>query len=74
MTDLDKNGWVSIFKSTDGVDVDLKRSKLESAGIESHTFNHQDSMLTSLNSTNFSVSLYVHKDDVAKATEIIKNH
>jgi hypothetical protein len=74
MASLDKKDWVSIYKSMDGVDVNLKRSKLEAAGIESNTFNHQDSMLKSLNDTNFMVSLYVHKDDEAKATEIITNN
>ncbi len=74
MTDLDKNDWVSIFKSMDKVDVDLKRSKLEAAGIESNTFNHQDSMLTSLNSTDYFVSLYVHINDEVKAIDIIQNN
>ncbi|MFT4752877.1 MAG: hypothetical protein ACI85Q_000413 [Salibacteraceae bacterium] len=72
MADLDKRNWVSIFKSMDGVDVNLKRSKLEAAGIESNTFNHQDSMLKSLNDTDFMVSLYVHQNDEEKAKEIIK--
>ena len=74
MTDLEKNGWVSIFKSNDSVDVDLKKSKLAAAGIEANVFDHQDSMLTSLNSTKLSVSLYVHKDDEAKAQDIIQNN
>ena len=74
MSEFDKNDWVSIFKSMDNIDVKLKRSKLEAAGIESNIFNHQDSMLTSLNSTDFSVSLYVHQNDEQKAKEIIENH
>ena len=73
MTGLDKKDWVSIFQSMDGIDVNLKRSKLESAGIESNTFNHQDSMLKSLNDTDFMVSLYVHVNDEEKAKEIIQN-
>jgi hypothetical protein len=74
MAGLDKKDWVSIFKSMDAVDVDLKRSKLEASGIESNTFNHQDSMLKSLNNTDFMVSLYVHIKDESKALEIIQNN
>ncbi|MGB0392044.1 MAG: putative signal transducing protein [Salibacteraceae bacterium] len=74
MAGLDKKDWVSIFESMDGLDVNLKRSKLEASGIESNTFNHQDSMLKSLNDTDLMVSLYVHIKDEAKAREIISNN
>ena len=73
MTSIDKKDWVTIFQSTDSVDVNLKRLKLENSGIESNTFNHQDSMLKSLNS-DFMVSLYVHLKDEKKAREVIENN
>jgi hypothetical protein len=73
MEKLEKDGWVSIFKSADSIDVNLKKSKLEAAGINSVTFDHQDSMLTSLNDTKLMVSLFVHKNDVDKAREVIEN-
>ena len=72
MEELTKKGWITIFKSMDGIDVNLKKSKLEASGLSATTFNHQDSMLKSLNDTNFMVSLLVHKDDEATALEIIK--
>lgn len=73
MEGLSKEGWVSVYKSTDGTDVNLLKGKLQSMGIDAVTFNHQDSMLTSLNDTNYSVSLYVHENDVEKVKEIIEN-
>ena len=73
MEGLNKEGWVSVYKSTDGMDVNLLHGKLESMGIDAIIFNHQDSMLTSLNDTNYSVSLYVHENDVEKVKEIIQS-
>lgn len=73
MSGLNKEGWVNIFKSTDRIDVSLKKSKLANAGVDAITFNHQDSMLASLNTTDFSVSLYVHENDIEKAKKIIEN-
>lgn len=73
MKEFKKEGWVNIFKSMDGLDVGIKKSKLESVGIEAITFNHQDSMLTSLNDTDFMVSLYVHENDLPRASEVIQN-
>lgn len=73
MAELDKEGWVKIFTSTDSIDVSLKKSKLAEAEIEVISFNHQDSMLASLNTTDFSVSLYVHQNDVDSAKKAIEN-
>lgn len=72
MNTLNKDGWVSILTSNTELDVSLKKSKLESQGIEAIVFNHQDSMLKSLNDTDFMVSLYVHENDVDKAKRIIE--
>lgn len=74
MTGMDNKDWVSIFESNDSVDVNLKRSKLEAAGIESNTFNHQDSMLKSLNDNDLKVSLFVHVNDEEHARQIIENN
>ena len=73
MAEFDKEGWVKIFTSTDSIDVSLKKSKLAEAEIEAISFNHQDSMLASLNTTDFSVSLYVHQNDVDRAKKTIEN-
>ncbi len=73
MSGLNKDGWVMVLRSTDSTDIDILKLKLADMGIEAITFNHQDSMLTSLNDTNYSVSLYVHENDVKKAKEIIDN-
>lgn len=73
MSGLNKEGWVMILNSTDSTDVNILKLKLASMGIEAITFNHQDSMLTSLNDSNYAVSLYVHENDVEKAKEIIEN-
>jgi hypothetical protein len=72
MEELIKKGWVIIFKSIDSIDVNLKKSKLIASGVEAITFDHQDSMMTSLNDTNFMVSLFVHKNDEEKAKGIIE--
>lgn len=72
MNGLDKDGWVSIITSTKELDINLKKSKLESNGIEAIIFNHQDSMLKSLNDTDFMVSLYVHENDIENAKKIIE--
>ncbi len=74
MNELLDKGWVVIFMSTDGIDVNLKKSKLAANGIEAVTFNHQDTMLKSLNDTNFMVSLFVHGNDLEKSKEIIENN
>ena len=71
MEELIKKGWVMIFKSGDATDVRIKKSKLMDSGVEAITFDHQDSMLTALNDTNFSVSLFVHKKDEETARKII---
>tara|TARA_R110002050_G_scaffold200591_1_gene335510 strand:+ start:55237 stop:55455 length:219 start_codon:yes stop_codon:yes gene_type:complete len=71
MEELLKKGWVLIFKSVDGTDAKIKKSKLSAAGIEVIAFDHQDSMMTSLNDTNFMVSLFVHQKDEASAKEIL---
>lgn len=72
MNVLNKDGWVSILTSNHELDINLKKSKLESQGIEAIVFNHQDSMLKSLNDTDFMVSLYVHENDIEKAKQIIE--
>lgn len=71
MEDLIKNGWVNIFQSTDSFDAKLVQSKLENQGIEVVIFNHQDSMMTSLNSSQYGVSLFVKEKDVLKAKDLI---
>ncbi len=68
-----KEGWVMVYNSIDGTDINILASKLNDMGIEAVAFNHQDSMLTSLNDTNYTMSLYVHESDVAKAKEVIEN-
>ena len=73
MEELLKKGWVQILKSTDGTDMNILKLKLADSGVEAVTFDHQDSMLTSLNDTNYMVSLYVHENDVEKAKKIIEN-
>jgi len=73
MGGLNKDGWVMISKSTDSTDINILKLKLADSGVEAITFDHQDSMLTSLNDTNYSVSLYVHESDVDKAKKIIEN-
>lgn len=73
MSGLNKEGWVMVYNSIDGTDITILESKLNELGIEATTFNHQDSMLTSLNDTNYTQSLYVHEKDLARAKEIIEN-
>lgn len=73
MSDLQKDGWVSIFKSNDSMDVNLKKSKLESLGIEAVIFDHQDTMLPTLNETKLRVSLLVHENDQERAENAISN-
>ena len=53
MSGLNKEGWVMVYNSIDGTDITILESKLNELGIEAITFNHQDSMLTSLNDTNY---------------------
>jgi hypothetical protein len=72
MNGLGKDNWVSILTSSKELDINLKKSKLESQGIEAIIFNHQDSMLKSLNDTDFMVSLYVHENDVENAKKVIE--
>lgn len=72
MEELIKKGWVLIFKSVDGSDVKIKKSKLSASGIEAVAFDHQDSMIPSLNDTNFMVSLFVHQKDEEAAKKIIE--
>ena len=73
MAGLNKEGWVPVYTTTDSLDVQLLHAKLSEMGIESVAFDHQDTMLTSLNDTNYSVSLYVHEKDADKVKEIIEN-
>ena len=73
MEGFNKEEWVMIAKSTDGTDVKILKLKLADSGIEAVTFDHQDSMLTSLNDTNYSVTLYVHQNDVEKAKALLEN-
>lgn len=73
MEELIKKGWVMIIKSTNGSDMNILKLKLADSGVEAITFDHQDSMLKSLNDTNYMVSLYVHENDVEKAKQIIEN-
>lgn len=74
MNDLQKDGWVSIFKSNDSMDVSLKKAKLESMGIQAVIFDHQDSMLPTLNETKLRVALLVHENDQEKAKDAISNN
>lgn len=73
MEELIKKGWTQILKSTDGSDLNILKLKLADSGIEAVVFDHQDSMLKSLNDTNYMVSLFVHENDVEKAKQIIEN-
>lgn len=73
MEELIKKGWTLILKSTDGSDLNILKLKLADSGIEAVVFDHQDSMLKSLNDTNYMVSLFVHENDVEKAKQIIEN-
>ena len=73
MGGLNKDGWVMISKSIDATDITILKLKFADSGVEAITFDHQDSMLTSLNDTNYSVSLYVHEKDVDVAKKIIEN-
>ena len=66
--------WVAVYKSTDKFDVELIQGHLKEAGIESVVFDHQDSMMKMLNDTNYSVSLFVHPENVTIATEYIQKH
>jgi len=74
MSELQKEGWITIFKSNDSLDVSLKKSKLESIGIAAVIFDHQDSMLTALNETKLRVSLLVHENDKETAEKAISNN
>jgi hypothetical protein len=73
MEDFKKDDWVMVFSSPDSTDVNILKLKLADSGIDAVIFNHQDSMLTSLNDVNYSVTLYVHENDAAKAKQIIEN-
>ncbi len=66
------NDWVLITASADKFDLELKKKRLEEAGILSVLFNHQDSMIPSLNETDYEVGLYVHRSQAEKAKAIIE--
>ena len=72
MTDFNKEDWVEILNTTDSFDANLIKSKLNEQGIATVAFDHQDSMMTMLNASKLLVTLYVHKNDVEKAQQIIK--
>lgn len=71
MSEFKKEEWVEILKTTDSFDANLLKSKLSEQGIETVAFDHQDSMMTMLNSSKLMVTLYVHKNDFEKAKTII---
>lgn len=71
MKDFNSDDWVQVLQTTDSFDAHLLRSKLNEAGIETVAFDHQDSMMTMLNSSKLMVTLYVHKDKEAAANAII---
>lgn len=69
----DKQDWEIVYKSSDLFDMELIQARLKEINIESIIFNHQDSMIKMLNDTNYGVGLYVHKDNVERAKELIDN-
>ncbi|MCO4805133.1 DUF2007 domain-containing protein [Salibacteraceae bacterium] len=63
--------WVLVYKSTSEYRVDIVHALMDENKIESQIINTHDHTFDTLNVTK-EVGLYVHKNDVEKASSLIK--
>jgi S-methylmethionine-dependent homocysteine/selenocysteine methylase len=66
------NDWKEVYHSSDKFAVELVKAHLDQANINCVILDQQDSMVKTINETDFNVRLFVHPNNESKALEIIE--
>jgi len=62
------NDWQIVFSGSNLFKIEILKDMLEAEGISAEILNQKDSLFL-----HGSIELYVHKDNIIKAKEIVKN-
>ena len=66
------DNWVVVFKSFSEYEVNIVKAMLADNDITAESISEADHMIDALN-VNREAALYVHKDDLDRATRILKS-